>query len=55
MKICRDTAVSASWKVSSGHGSPFAPILISFSRRLVSDHASAAFGIASIRMKLPKL
>jgi hypothetical protein len=32
-----------------------APILISFSRRLVSDHGSAAFGIASVRMKLPRL
>jgi hypothetical protein len=27
-----------------------APILISFSRRLVSDHGSTAFGIASVRM-----
>jgi hypothetical protein len=32
-----------------------APILISFSRRLVSDHGSTAFGIASVRMKLPRL
>src|SRR5205823_12883873 len=30
-------------------------ILISFSRRLVSDHGSANFGIASVRMKLPRL
>jgi hypothetical protein len=33
----------------------FAPILISFSRRLVSDHGSSAFGIAGVRMKLPSL
>jgi hypothetical protein len=33
----------------------FAPILISFSRRLVSDHGSAALGIASVRMKLARL
>jgi hypothetical protein len=32
-----------------------APILISFSRRLVNDHGSAVFGIASVRMKLPRL
>jgi hypothetical protein len=32
-----------------------APILISFSRRPVNDHGSAVFGIASIRMKLPRL
>src|ERR1700730_9857775 len=30
-----------------------APILISFSRRLLSDHGSATCGIASVRMKLP--
>jgi hypothetical protein len=32
-----------------------APILISFSRRLVSDHGSAVFGIARVRMKFPRL
>jgi hypothetical protein len=32
-----------------------APILISFSRRLVNDHGSAVFGIASVRMKLRRL
>jgi hypothetical protein len=32
-----------------------APILISFSRRLVSDHGSEVLGIASVRMKLPRL
>jgi hypothetical protein len=32
-----------------------APILISFSRGLVSDHGSAVFGIASVRMNLPRL
>jgi hypothetical protein len=29
--------------------------MISFSRRLVSDHGSAVFGIARVRMKLPRL
>ena len=29
------------------------PILISLSRKLVSDHGSAALGIVSGRMKLP--
>jgi len=29
--------------------------LISFSRKLVSDHGSAVFGIASVRMKFPRL
>src|SRR5437016_1365349 len=38
--ICRDTATSAIW------------ILISRSLRLVSDHGSAAFAIASVRMNL---
>lgn len=32
-----------------------APILVSFSRRLASDHGAAAFGSASVRMKLPRL
>ena len=32
-----------------------APILINFSRGLVSDHGSAALGIANVRMKLPRL
>jgi hypothetical protein len=32
-----------------------APILISCSRKLVSEHGSAALGIASVRMKLPRL
>jgi hypothetical protein len=31
------------------------PIFISFSRRLVNDHGSAALGIASVAMKLPRL
>jgi hypothetical protein len=30
-------------------------ILISFSRKLVSDHGFAALGIASFRMKLPRV
>ena len=29
--------------------------LINFSRRLVSDHGSAALGSAKVRMKLPRL
>ena len=33
----------------------FAPILMSFSRRLVSDHCSTASGSARVRMKLPRL
>jgi hypothetical protein len=33
----------------------FAPILISFSRKLVNDHLSTAFGIASVQVKLPML
>src|SRR6516225_1124429 len=32
-----------------------APSLISFSRKLVSDHGSAALGIASVRMKLSQI
>jgi len=32
----------------------FAPILSSFSRRLVSDRGSAPLGIARVRMKLPR-
>jgi len=30
-------------------------MLISFSRKLFSDHGSAVLGIASVRMKLPRL
>jgi hypothetical protein len=37
------------------HMTTFAPILMSFSRKLVSDHGSAASGIARVRMKLPRL
>jgi hypothetical protein len=33
----------------------FAPILISFWRRLVRDHGSAVFGMASVHKKLPRL
>jgi len=33
----------------------FAPILISFSCRLVSDHGSVVVGIASVRMKLLRM
>jgi hypothetical protein len=37
--ICRDTATSASWNVTYRPWlTTLAPILISFSRRLVSDH-----------------
>jgi hypothetical protein len=32
-----------------------APILISLSRRLVSDYGFSAFGIACVRMKVPRL
>src|SRR5713101_9795423 len=54
--ICRGTATSAIWKTTYRQWlTTFAPILISFLRRLVSDHGSAVFGIASVRMKLPRL
>jgi hypothetical protein len=43
--ICRDTVTSAIWNVMKRAWLvTFAPILISFSRRLVSDHGSAALG-----------
>ena len=55
--ICRDTATSASFEgdVATVADDLLARSLISFSRRLVSDHGFAAFGIASLRMKLPRL
>ena len=54
--ICRGTATSAIWKVTYRPWlTTLAPILISFSRKLVSDHGSAVFGMASVRMKLPRL
>jgi hypothetical protein len=40
-------------QLEGGVAATLAPILISFSRRLVSDHAT--LGIASVRMKLPRL
>src|SRR6516165_10851576 len=53
--ICRDTATSAIWNVMYRPWlTTLAPILISFSRRLVSDHGFATLGIASVRMKLPR-
>jgi hypothetical protein len=52
----RHRDLSAIWKVTYRPWlTTFAPILISFSRKLVSDHGSAVFGIASVRMKLPRL
>src|SRR5215213_2250574 len=46
--ICCDTATSAIWKVTYRPWvTTFAPILISFSRKLVNDHLSTTFGIAS--------
>jgi hypothetical protein len=54
--IRRGTATSAIWKVTQRPWlTTYAPILISFSRRLVSDRGSAVFGIASVRMKSPRL
>jgi hypothetical protein len=44
-----------SGKSCSAVAGDFAPILISLSRRLVSDHASAVLGSASVRMKLSRL
>ena len=56
LNMSRDTATSAIWNVTYRPClTTFAPILISFSRRLVSDHGSAALGIASVRAKLPRL
>jgi hypothetical protein len=44
--ICRGTATSAICKDTQRPWlTTFAPILISFTRRLVSDHVSAVFGI----------
>jgi hypothetical protein len=44
--ICRGTATSAVWKVTYRPWlMTLAPILISFSRRLVSDHVSTVFGL----------
>ncbi len=52
----RVTATSASWKVSYFAGCvPLAPILISFSRRVVSDQCFTSRGKASRRSKLPRL
>src|SRR3954471_6898692 len=52
----RGTATSASWNGTYRPGlTTFAPILISFSRRLVIDHLSSVLGIASVRMKFPRL
>src|SRR4051794_420919 len=52
----RGTATSASWNVTYRPWlTTFAPILISVSRRLVSDHLSTVLGIASVRMKFPRL
>src|SRR5215213_10948956 len=52
----RGTATSASWNVTyRPWRMTLAPILISFSRRLVSDHLSTVLGIASVRMKFPRL
>jgi len=54
--IWRDTATSAIWNVTSRPWrTTLAPTLISFSRKLVSDHGSADFGIARVRMKLSRL
>jgi hypothetical protein len=54
--ICRDTATSASWKVTQRPWLvTFAPILISFSCRLVSDDGCTVFGIVSVRTKLPRV
>ena len=54
--IYRDIAIAAIWKVMWRPWlTTFAPILTSFLRRLVTYQTSAAFGIASDRMKLPSL
>jgi hypothetical protein len=56
VSICYGTATSAIWNVTWRPWlTTLAPILISFSRKLVRDHGSAVLGIASVRMKLPRL
>jgi hypothetical protein len=48
--ICRDTATWAVWKVTECPWlTTLVPILISFSRRLVSDRGSTILGIAGVR------
>src|SRR5271154_6705362 len=50
------TATSAIWKVTErACVTIFAPILTSFSRRLVSDQCLTASGNTSVRMKLARL
>jgi hypothetical protein len=51
-----DQIVRSAKKVLAMEGRPhMTTFLISFSRKLVSDHGSAVFGIARVRMKLPRL
>jgi hypothetical protein len=52
----RVTATSASWNVTYfACRVTLAPILISLSRSVVSDHYPTGFGKASRRRKLPRL
>jgi hypothetical protein len=54
--IRRDTAPSGIWNVTWRQWlTTFAPTLISFSRRPVSDHGFADFGIASVRIEVADL
>jgi hypothetical protein len=49
-------ATSASWKMTLRlWRTTLAPILISFSRKVVNDQCSTASGNASVRRKLPRL
>ena len=49
-------ATSAIWKATSRQWqTTFAPILISFSFRLVRDQSLIGSGVASVRKKLPRL
>jgi hypothetical protein len=50
------TATSAIWKaIQRPWLTSFAPILISFSFKLVSDQSLIGSGVASVRRKLPRL
>jgi hypothetical protein len=52
----RVTATSASWNVTYFECRvTFAPVLMSFSRSVVSDQCRTGFGNASRRRKLPRL
>ena len=52
--ICRGIATSAIWNATQRPWlTTFAPVLISFSLRLVRDQFLIGSGVASVRRKLP--